>query len=131
MKIFKILLSKFSTNQKQIQNSVAPELFNSMINTCKTRREQKALYKLANSLPKDIYISAIGEHKDQIFYESPNMSIAALKKLIKSLCGTFVTYTQKSDPKNIIQKKISDEILFPPDKETMTAIADTFSIHKV
>lgn len=126
MKIFKILINKFSTNKNQIQNSVAPELFDSMINTCKTQREQRTLYKLANSLPKDIYISSVKENKDQIFYESPNMSITALKKLIKSLCGTFVTYTHKSEPKNVIQKKISDKILLPPDKDTMKAIADTF-----
>lgn len=126
MKIFKILLTKFSTKKIQTQNSVAPELFNSMINTCKNRREQKALYKLANSLPKDIYISAVEKNKNQLFFESPNMSVIALKKLIKSLCGTFVSYSQKSDPKTIIQKKISDEILLPPDKDTMTAIANTF-----
>lgn len=85
------------------------------------------MYKLANSLPKDIYISSIDRNKNQLFFESPNMSIESLKKLMKSLTGTFVTYAQKNNPQNIIQRKISDKILLPPDKKTMKAIVDIFT----
>lgn len=127
MKIFKILQNKFATKTKFTQNSIENTIFNQMLASCETKKEQRNLYKMANSLPKDIFIESIKKNKDELFFDAGKMKdFSGFRNYIKSLCGTFVVYTNKNVEKSFYQQKISDELLMPPSKKTLSAIVKTF-----
>lgn len=125
MKLAKIsgLLSNLKPSRLK-QDTIAPELFNQMLATCANYKERKALYRQANSLRQDIVVLSVQKNKDQVFFDGGKCSSQKeFNEYIHDLLGTFVTYSKKNSPDNITQLKVSNEILIPPDKNTMQAIS--------
>lgn len=129
MKLLKI--GSFFKPQKLKQNTIEPELFKKMLATCPTAKDKKLLYSQANSLPNDIVVLSVQENEDKLLLESSkSLSLQTEKDYrdyIHSIVGTFISYTEKAKPDLVKQLKISDEVLIPPNQNTMRAISDKLS----
>lgn len=134
MKVTKILSTLFTKRQAPKCETIAPELFNTILSTTPNKRAVKKLFKEANALPSDVLITSVQTDSSRNFYDTPGIS----QRYIDNYLGTFITFIRKNKPElGQIELKISDERNLPVDKSLVTRIyenrkqliaTDTFSL---